>query len=540
MKKAFAFMLAIVMMLSLGITAFATEVAPGTITITNAAVGETYKLYKLFKATYNADGTSVSYTLEDTALAATMFGSDPFEVEGVGTASTFFNYDANTKVVTAVEELDQVKLFQYLTKLVSDDKVTLVTEGIPGEDGKLAFTGLDFGYYVIKRNNDKAKAVTVDTNYPHVNVEDKSGWPGDLEKEADTTSANIGDTINWTVTYMATNYDGSFEIQYYNIIDTQSQIIGSTETKIQWAEVDLENIQVQVGTQPLTKGQDWFLFADENDDTKFEIVIPWMDNFHVDEDGNLELDKDGRPVFDADSEFIYNKDTNEAVQVTITYSAVVLEQAAGENSNTQTNQNKVELGWGNTDPDDTDDPEDDDEKDVDVYNMGFTKVDATNPENKIPLAGAEFKLYTDEECTEANRVYVTKTADGLYKVSPDENDVIIESPDEGAVIIQGLAAGKYYLKETKAPTGFNPLTAPQMIVIGPDDPENESDSNEITIDGVAYLANNTTVTVDNKQGVELPSTGGKGTMMLITFGTMIAIGFAVLMITQKKMALYND
>ena len=38
----------------------------------------------------------------------------------------------------------------------------------------------------------------------------------------------------------------------------------------------------------------------------------------------------------------------------------------------------------------------------------------------------------------------------------------------------------------------------------------------------------------------MPSTGGEGTIMLITFGTMIAIGFAVLLITHKKMSIYHD
>ena len=43
-----------------------------------------------------------------------------------------------------------------------------------------------------------------------------------------------------------------------------------------------------------------------------------------------------------------------------------------------------------------------------------------------------------------------------------------------------------------------------------------------------------------RSGVELPSTGGKGTMMLITFGSIVAMAFAVLMITQKKMSVYKD
>ena len=46
--------------------------------------------------------------------------------------------------------------------------------------------------------------------------------------------------------------------------------------------------------------------------------------------------------------------------------------------------------------------------------------------------------------------------------------------------------------------------------------------------------------VHNSKGVVLPSTGGEGTMMLITIGTMLAIGFAVLLITHKKMSVYTD
>ena len=47
------------------------------------------------------------------------------------------------------------------------------------------------------------------------------------------------------------------------------------------------------------------------------------------------------------------------------------------------------------------------------------------------------------------------------------------------------------------------------------------------------------VNVINNRGTELPSTGGAGTMMMITIGTLIAIGFAILLITQKKMSVYR-
>jgi LPXTG-motif cell wall-anchored protein len=46
--------------------------------------------------------------------------------------------------------------------------------------------------------------------------------------------------------------------------------------------------------------------------------------------------------------------------------------------------------------------------------------------------------------------------------------------------------------------------------------------------------------VRNSRGVELPSTGGEGTMIMITVGTIIALAFAVLLITHKKMSVYHD
>ena len=40
--------------------------------------------------------------------------------------------------------------------------------------------------------------------------------------------------------------------------------------------------------------------------------------------------------------------------------------------------------------------------------------------------------------------------------------------------------------------------------------------------------------------VVLPSTGGTGTIWLITIGSLLAIGFAVFLITHKKMSVYRD
>ena len=70
------------MVLSLSVTAFAAE--NGSIIITNATIGDTYKLYKIFESTFIPDGNdqdenpdAVSYTLTDEAIYNYMFGASP-------------------------------------------------------------------------------------------------------------------------------------------------------------------------------------------------------------------------------------------------------------------------------------------------------------------------------------------------------------------------------------------------------------------------------------------------------------------------------
>ena len=73
-------LLALVMVFALAVTAFAQDVTvtggTGSITISNAAKGETYAIYKLFSATVSEDGKSIAYTGEIPPSLSDYFAAD--------------------------------------------------------------------------------------------------------------------------------------------------------------------------------------------------------------------------------------------------------------------------------------------------------------------------------------------------------------------------------------------------------------------------------------------------------------------------------
>ena len=65
MRSIFALLLALVMMLALGTTAFADGETTGSITIDNAVTGKTYSIYKIFDLDSHNEGyTALTYKVD--------------------------------------------------------------------------------------------------------------------------------------------------------------------------------------------------------------------------------------------------------------------------------------------------------------------------------------------------------------------------------------------------------------------------------------------------------------------------------------------
>ena len=605
MKRLFAFLLALTLIFSLSVTAFADDEVPvtpetpaapttGSITITNATIGHSYSLYKIFDATYSTDASgatdAISYSItKDNQFFTYLFGSD-------GTAvNDFFTYNPDTGAVTRKENTDNAAIIAYLAEMIQndeDDHYSPVIDTVTAESATITFDNLPFGYYLINKGADSA--VTITSNAPTVNVIDKNQIPGgDFQKlvydeETETwvvnSSANIGDIVDFRVSFQATNYDGDHHIGYYTINDTKGEAL--------WVEFNDINITIQVDDEtviPLTRGyyhlanqaiateaREWEWLGDWNGITKdpdnaqyylihrgydnFDIVIPWR------EEHDFTGTNNGFTLTYADNAI---SKYPSPVTVTVEYSASVEPNASIGNGQANNLWNTTDLTWTSNVTNGPDDPS---TTTLYAYALGLKKVDADTEE---ALAGAIFELYRDQACT--SPVWVIPTnIQGIYilddlgtEVSGENrqtarsmyaaylNDYLdgatqrntVTAQANGKILVLGLEAGEYWLKETQAPAGYNALPGLISINVGSTnstffviaDPNGTVIDAQNALDGYTrhtFLASSTVV--KNSKGVVLPSTGGEGTMMLITIGTVIAMAFAVLLITHKKMTIYND
>ena len=85
MKKFLSILMALTLVLSFSVTAFAAE-DTGSITITNATLGEDYHAYKIFDATFVEGSNTVSYTIDRNSPFYPVF----FDADGSKISETEF------------------------------------------------------------------------------------------------------------------------------------------------------------------------------------------------------------------------------------------------------------------------------------------------------------------------------------------------------------------------------------------------------------------------------------------------------------------
>ncbi len=162
------------------------------------------------------------------------------------------------------------------------------------------------------------------------------------------------------------------------------------------------------------------------------------------------------------------------------------------------------------------------------YKVENTKY-ADNEKTGKPLAGAEFKLYTDATCSADKEVKLYKYTDGNYypinSATGKTEATMVSADTTGKFNICGLGTGTYYLKETKAPDGYNTCDLIEIRIIAP------LTGDTVDLTNAKGMVNN----IVDQSGVVLPSTGGIGTTIFYVVGGLLMVGAAVLLVTKKRM-----
>lgn len=223
-------------------------------------------------------------------------------------------------------------------------------------------------------------------------------------------------------------------------------------------------------------------------------------------------------------------DLNDSATITVTYTAHLNDKAyVNTRSGSTKNKNSVQLQysnnprpgeyWGTT-------PKS--EVYVYTYQLNNTKYhddDTTGNE----LAGAGFRLYSDEACTPEQEVKLYKK-DNFYYPIKDATDkaqdaVEMFSDEHGQFNVRGLDAGTYYLKETNPPADYSACANKEIVISA------THDVNHVSLSG------NLSTTIINKKagGITLPSTGGIGTTIFYVVGGGLMVAAIVLLVTKKRM-----
>lgn len=154
--------------------------------------------------------------------------------------------------------------------------------------------------------------------------------------------------------------------------------------------------------------------------------------------------------------------------------------------------------------------------------FSIVKHDAYHPSQK--LSGASFQVFRAAVDDDANTQIIS--CGGIkYVVVPvtaDGEPLILTTDENGTAQSPELICGTYFLIETKAPNGYSISTAAIPVIVK---------SKLVSDAEVLYIA--------NSPGNILPATGGTGTTLMIWIGSVTAIVAAVLLVTKKKMSIYE-
>ena len=558
-SRCLAVLMAVAMVLTMSMTAFAAEAPKGTLTVNNTVAGKTLDLYQIFTATKS--GENVAYTLNSayegffqskisgaSALTGEALSEKAYEYvkTQVGT-----NGDAETAKTFAKDVLGWI--------LDSGNNIT-ATKSVTTTANSTQISDLTYGYYLVypkgatdtstapgnQTYTSAASLVSITADTATINM--KSNYPT-VDKKIIPAQSGSGIKVDAIV-------DGSWEGSHQMELDDENESedaiaphgaadekkagdfgIGDTVTYQLTSKVpDMTGYTSYTFkfTDTLSKGLDLkAILSVKVESTELKAGKTGANTY------SLSYDKTNRILTVTLNDFYNSYKNHVGDTITVVYTATLNKDAViGMNPNTnkavvEYSNNPSTGGTGTSEP-----------SIVDVHTFNFTIFKYyLKDETKTALANAEFELYkanaAGDAADTAAKINIVDEGKGVYRQATadeakatDFTSAKIVSDADGKVLVKGLDAGTYYLRETKAPDGYNLLLDDVRVEIKAvyDDTTGKLTSYSVdytyngkTTTGTAITAadNSPEVAVENKTGAELPSTGSKGALMVTLAGIVL-------------------
>lgn len=508
MKRIMALMLAAIMMMAMSVTAFAAEGATGTHTLTVNAKGgqdlkgQTINLYKLFDVTESGTTESKNYAYTVNTAA----GYKDALVSVLGSSITASSTDEQfAAAVLAIGSNDSTEVQKFANDfttyaLKNSLAATATSSKITESQTSYDFTGLDAGYYLVYVTGGKeiqSSLVTVDETTTTVNL--KTEAPS-ITKTADKATAEIGQVVTYTVTGAIPDTTGYSEYVYkiHDELTKGLDFVNDANGAALEAGATTVNVKVAFKEAGVTDAS----------------TAPTTATIDTTNSKKMSLDL---------STWVKANQTNKGKEFTVTYYAKVNKDAE------VTNNNKASLEYGNN-PGDTTTTTPSEAK-TNTYPLDINKIKKGSDEK---LAGAKFSLYTSaEDAKNGKNAIKVSGSNGNYVVDPASTTTEFESvksiDGKGYNLhINGLEAKDYWLVETKAPEGFNKLTAPIKVTI------TKTGDAEWSVSKDGTAEDDKIIDVENSSGSLLPSTGGRGAIAFAVIAAILVFGVAVSFIRDKR------
>ena len=528
---------------------------------------------QMFSAEVNGD--SISYKLNEQFEA--FFQSEVSGCsgkDGVALSEAAYSYvsalgASDSAVVTGFAKKAADYVVENWSNFSAALKTATVQAGSNGQQDTATFSDLEFGYYLVLPfgsssttrgtyaildsvlSSDSATEINLKSEYPTVDktiIENPTENEGNLGIAVDGTwdnvhqmeiesldavpqnvsidetsggkgsSAAVGDTVTFEITSAVPDMS-QYDEYTFIVTDTLSKGLSLLNS------VDDPNIVVTVDGKKLVEG-----------DNKYSFHPSAISH----EDGTTTL------TVDLSDFLTRNKDSFTAGdKIVIRYQAKVNEDAVIA---TDPNTNSAKVEYSNDPNKETTGTSTSTE--THTYTFGFT-INKEN-EQQQALANAQFKIYKDDgdnafDGTKDDALTFAQkaTSDNIVHYMLDDNQeaeaTVITTDAINDFMVCGLGEGTYWVEEVAAPTDYNKLSGPIKVTISA---EFNTDGTLKTHTITAYNPDGSEIenlthpshiiTVVNKQGAELPSTGGMGTAIFTVVGVAVVVGGVAWILFRRR------